>query len=131
VPLRDATSVHRATTDPGALRRLASTTGINVPLYLFAPSPAGATTLECRMFAPGLGVFEDPATGSAAGPLGCYVVKHGLVHPTDAQRIVISQGVAMGRPSRIHVAITGTAAAITAVKVGGEAVLVGEGSLFL
>jgi len=131
VPLRDAASVHRAATDPGALRRLAAATGSNVPLYLFAPSPSGATTLECRMFAPGLGVLEDPATGSAAGPLGCYVVKHGLVNGADAQRIVISQGVAMGRPSRIHVAITGTAAAITTVKVGGEAVLVGEGSLRL
>jgi trans-2,3-dihydro-3-hydroxyanthranilate isomerase len=131
VPLRDAASVHRAATDPGALRRLAAATGSNVPLYLFAPSPSGATTLECRMFAPGLGVLEDPATGSAAGPLGCYVVKHGLVNGADAQRILISQGVAMGRPSRIHVAITGTAAAITTVKVGGEAVLVGEGSLRL
>ena len=83
------------------------------------------------MFAPGLGVLEDPATGSAAGPLGCYVVRHGLVKGADAQRIVISQGVAMGRPSRIHVAITGGPAAITTVKVGGEAVLVGEGELLL
>jgi trans-2,3-dihydro-3-hydroxyanthranilate isomerase len=131
VPLRDGSSVHRAATDPGALRRLGSATGVTMPLYLFAPAPAGATALECRMFAPGLGVLEDPATGSAAGPVGCYVVRHGLVSGDDAQRIVVSQGVAMGRPSRIHVAITGTAAAITVVKVGGEAVLVGEGALIL
>jgi trans-2,3-dihydro-3-hydroxyanthranilate isomerase len=131
VPLRDASCVHRATTDRGALRRLASGIGLDLPLYLFAPSPAGATLLECRMFAPGLGVLEDPATGSAAGPLGCYVVRHGLVAGADAQRIVISQGVAMGRPSRIHVAVAGTSAAITSVKVGGEAVRVGEGELLL
>jgi trans-2,3-dihydro-3-hydroxyanthranilate isomerase len=131
VPLRDASCVHRAAPDRGALKRLASTIGVDVPLYLFAPSFAGNGTLESRMFAPGLGVLEDPATGSAAGPLGCYVVRHGLVAATDAQRIVISQGVAMGRPSRIHVAVTGTSAAVTGVKVGGEAVLVGEGALIL
>jgi trans-2,3-dihydro-3-hydroxyanthranilate isomerase len=131
VPLRDAACVHRASPDRGALRRLASAIGVDVALYLFAPTPAGAATLESRMFAPGLGVLEDPATGSAAGPLGCYVVRHGLVTASDALRIVISQGVAMGRPSRIHVAITGTTAVVTGVKVGGEAVLVGEGELIL
>jgi trans-2,3-dihydro-3-hydroxyanthranilate isomerase len=131
VPLRDASCVHRASPDRGALKRLASAIGVDVGLYLFAPSAAGNATLESRMFAPGLGVLEDPATGSAAGPLGCYVVRHGLVTGSDAQRIVISQGVAMGRPSRIHVAITGALAAITGVKVGGEAVLVGEGELIL
>ena len=131
VPLRDAACVHRASTDSGALRRLASLSGVNVPLYLFAPSSAGPATPECRMFAPTLGVPEDPATGSAAGPLGCYLVRHGLVAGADTHRIVISQGVAMGRPSRIHVAITGNPTAVTAVQVGGEAVLVGEGALFL
>jgi len=131
VPLRDPSCVHRASPDSGALRRLASIIGMDLPLYLFAPSPGAPTALECRMFAPGLGVLEDPATGSAAGPLGCYVVRHGLVKGADAQRILISQGVAMGRPGRIHVAITGGPAAITTVKVGGEAVLVGEGELLL
>jgi trans-2,3-dihydro-3-hydroxyanthranilate isomerase len=131
VPLRDASCVHRASPDRGALKRLASAIGVDVALYLFAPSPTGTATMECRMFAPGLGVLEDPATGSAAGPLGCYVVRHGLVIGQDTQRILISQGVAMGRPSRIHVAVTGTSAAITGVKVGGEAVLVGEGELIL
>ena len=83
------------------------------------------------MFAPEFGIVEDPATGIASGPLGCYLVTHGLVTAAQARAIVSDQGVAMGRPSRIHVAITGTAAAITTVKVGGEAVLVGEGSLRL
>jgi trans-2,3-dihydro-3-hydroxyanthranilate isomerase len=131
VPLRDAACVHRASTDSGVLRRLASVIGVSLPLYLFAPSAAGAATPECRLFAPTLGVAEDPATGSAAGPLGCYLVRHGLVAGADMKRIVISQGVAMGRASRIHVAITGNPTAVTTVQVGGEAVLVGEGALFL
>jgi trans-2,3-dihydro-3-hydroxyanthranilate isomerase len=79
------------------------------------------------MFAPGLGVLEHPATGSAAGPLGCYLVQHGRA-PGDATRQIVNvQGVKMGRASRIHIAISGGPDAITDVKVGGEAVLVARG----
>ena len=80
-----------------------------------------------RMFAPQLGVVEDPATGSAAGPLGCYLVEHGLVSGEDARQIVNVQGVKMARDSRIHIAITGSPGEITDVKVGGAAVLVARG----
>ena len=83
------------------------------------------------MFAPGFGIPEDPATGSAAGPLGCYLVRHGIVSGSAAQRIVNDQGVFMGRPSRIHMAISGAADDITQVKVGGEAVLVARGDLLV
>src|SRR4249920_2158000 len=62
-------------------------------------------TVYSRMFAPGLGVNEDPATGSASGPLGCYLVRHKIVPPARAGAIVNRQGVKMGRPSLIHVAI--------------------------
>ena len=79
------------------------------------------------MFAPGLGVVEDPATGSAAGPLGCYLVQHGRVSGERAKEIVNVQGVKMGRASRIHISITGGPDAITDVKVGGQAVLVARG----
>jgi trans-2,3-dihydro-3-hydroxyanthranilate isomerase len=80
-----------------------------------------------RMFAPRLGVVEDPATGSAAGPLGCYLVEHRLVSGDDARQIVNVQGVKMARDSRIHIAITGSPGEITDVKVGGAAVLVARG----
>jgi trans-2,3-dihydro-3-hydroxyanthranilate isomerase len=80
-----------------------------------------------RMFAPGLGVVEDPATGSAAGPLGCYLVEHRLVSGDDARQIVNIQGVKMARDSRIHIAISGSPGDITDVKVGGAAVLVARG----
>ena len=86
-----------------------------------------ADTTYSRMFAAGLGVLEDPATGSAAGPLGCYLVEHGLVSPDEARQMTNAQGVKMGRASRIHMSITGTPGAITDVKVGGQAVLVARG----
>jgi trans-2,3-dihydro-3-hydroxyanthranilate isomerase len=83
------------------------------------------------MFAPGLGVAEDPATGGASGPLGSYLVKHGLVHRDQMRDMISLQGVAMGRPSRIHMRITEQDDAITRVQVGGKAVRVGEGTIDL
>ena len=83
------------------------------------------------MFAPGFGVLEDPATGSAAGPLGSYLVRHGKVSGELARRVIILQGLSMNRPSVLHVSIEGGSDAITSVKVGGRAVLVGRGELYL
>jgi trans-2,3-dihydro-3-hydroxyanthranilate isomerase len=84
-----------------------------------------------RMFAPEFGIVEDPATGIASGPLGCYLVHHGLVTPEAATAIVSNQGVAMGRASRIHISIGVTDGVISNVRVGGEAVLVARGELLV
>jgi trans-2,3-dihydro-3-hydroxyanthranilate isomerase len=129
VPLRDRVTVDRAITDASAFRRLRERTGLNLPIFLFAFTRPAA--VHSRMFAPELGIVEDPATGIASGALGCYVVQHGLVEGDQAQHIVSMQGVAMGRPSRIHIAIRGTRDAITDVKVGGQAVLVAQGELLV
>jgi trans-2,3-dihydro-3-hydroxyanthranilate isomerase len=72
---------------------------------------------------------EDPATGSASGPLGCYLVRHGLVPAASAGSIISAQGVKMGRPSRIHIRIEVSGTEITRVQVGGTSVLVGDGRL--
>ena len=132
VPLRDHATVDRAVSDAAAFRRLGAVAGVNLPVFLFAMSERGAPqTVYSRMFAPEFGIVEDPATGSASGPLGCYLVEHGLVPPDQAGSIVSLQGVAMGRASRIHIAIAGRPGRITEVKVGGEAVLVGRCELLL
>jgi trans-2,3-dihydro-3-hydroxyanthranilate isomerase len=129
VPIRDNAAVDRAVPDTSAFKRLHEETGINLPVFLFAfTAPAAA---HSRMFAPEFGIFEDPATGSACGPLGCYLVRRRLIDGDAAQRIVNMQGVAMGRPSRIHISITGTPDEIRVVKVGGEAVLVARGELLV
>lgn len=86
----------------------------------------GATVYSRMVGANG---FEDPATGSASGPLGCYLVRHGLVPASAAGSIVSAQGVKMGRPSRIHIRIAGDGGNITSVQVGGTSVLVGDGRL--
>jgi trans-2,3-dihydro-3-hydroxyanthranilate isomerase len=95
-------------------------------LFIFSTEPgADGATVYSRM----MGANEDPATGSASGPLGCYLVKHGLVPAEKAGSIVSAQGVKMGRPSRIHIKIDVGGGEISRVRVGGTSVLVGEGKL--
>jgi trans-2,3-dihydro-3-hydroxyanthranilate isomerase len=130
VPLRDHATVDRAVGDAAAFRRLAASCGLDLPIFLFSiGGPSPSDTVYSRMFAPEFGIVEDPATGSASGPLGCYLVQHGVVSGDAARRIVSRQGVAMGRASCIHVSIGGRPDAISDVRVGGEAVLVGRGEL--
>jgi trans-2,3-dihydro-3-hydroxyanthranilate isomerase len=132
VPIDTRAAVDAAEPDLGVLRRLRSAFGgAHIGVYLFSPEPVDPeVTVYSRMFAPGFGVAEDPATGGACGPLGSYLVKHRLVAPARASDIVSLQGVAMGRPSRIHIAIgVDDRGEITRAQVGGQSVLVGEGAL--
>jgi trans-2,3-dihydro-3-hydroxyanthranilate isomerase len=132
VPLRDRKAVDRAMSDAAAFRRFMTETGLDLAIFLFSIDPvASAETVYSRMFAPEFGIIEDPATGSASGPLGCYLVHHGVVEGEAAQRMVSLQGVAMGRSSRIHISIDGDRHEIRRVRVGGEAVLVGRGELLV
>jgi trans-2,3-dihydro-3-hydroxyanthranilate isomerase len=90
-------------------------------------------TVHCRMFAPGLGVPEDPATGSAAGALASYLVWHGIVAPHDGVgTVVVEQGLEIGRPSSIHAEIVvGNGGEIHEVQVGGQAVTIISGEVTL
>jgi trans-2,3-dihydro-3-hydroxyanthranilate isomerase len=84
---------------------------------------------KTRMFAPADGVAEDPATGSAAGPLACHLARHGAV-PFGTE-LVVSQGEELGRPSTLHARAEGSADSIEAVEVGGSAVVVARGEFRL
>jgi trans-2,3-dihydro-3-hydroxyanthranilate isomerase len=132
VPLRDRVAVDRAISDAAAFRRLTAATKLDLAIFMFSVDPAGSTeTVYSRMFAPEFGIVEDPATGSASGPLGCYLVHHGLIAGEAATKMISLQGAAMGRASRIHISIEGDRRAISRVRVGGEAVLVGQGELLV
>lgn len=103
-----------------------------LPLFIFTTDLAGSTGGEqgySRMLAPGFGIAEDPATGGASGPLGCYIHEYRLLDRGRLSHIVSLQGVKMLRPSRIHISLDTTADAITRVRVGGRSVRVGEGTL--
>jgi trans-2,3-dihydro-3-hydroxyanthranilate isomerase len=132
LPLATRAEVDAAEADPTALRALESAFGVShIGIYLFSLEDHGdGVTAYSRMFAAGLGIPEDPATGSACGPLGCYLVQQGVVKGESASSIVSWQGVAMGRPSRIHIAIAQAAGGdINRVQVGGQAVVVAKGTL--
>jgi trans-2,3-dihydro-3-hydroxyanthranilate isomerase len=83
------------------------------------------TRWKTRMFAPAGGVPEDPATGSAAGPLACHLARHGLI--SFGEEIEISQGAEIRRPSKLYARVDGSAEAIERIEVGGSAVVVARG----
>ncbi len=97
-------------------------TGINC----FAPA---GERWKTRMFAPADGVPEDPATGSAAGPLAVHLLRHGRIASGD--EIEIEQGAEIGRPSRLFARAEGTPESIERVEVGGSAVIVARGEFRL
>ena len=92
---------------------------------------APESDLRCRMFAEAMGVYEDPATGSAHVPMGWYLAQHELFEFEQGEFQILShQGVEMGRPSQIHVRVKQTPEGFS-VDVGGQAVKLAEGSLWL
>jgi trans-2,3-dihydro-3-hydroxyanthranilate isomerase len=124
VPARDRAAVDRAAPDPARLRALLHQAG-GEGCYLYSRDPAAADAVAyARFFNPTMGIAEDPATGSAAGPLAARLAAAGQI--PRAAAVVIEQGHALGRPSRIQVDISGPR-----IRVGGSGLVVAEGTLTL
>jgi trans-2,3-dihydro-3-hydroxyanthranilate isomerase len=117
VRLPDEAAVAALEPDIGALGRFGA-----VGVSCFA---AGGARVKTRMFGPGLGVAEDPATGSAAGPLAVHLARHGVVG--FGERVEIRQGEEIGRPSMLYAEAHGSPERIERVLVGGAAVVVARG----
>jgi trans-2,3-dihydro-3-hydroxyanthranilate isomerase len=115
-----------------AVRRARRPVGLDANVYVFAMSgERSGSHVHGRMFDQGLGIGEDPATGSAQGPLGAYLVAHELVQPAPTTRIRSEQGFEIGRPSILDIEVDRAGAAVTAVRVGGRCVAMGGGWLDL
>jgi trans-2,3-dihydro-3-hydroxyanthranilate isomerase len=130
VPLRDRATVDQAVLDvPKIIKALGDQPLVGI--FVFAPDPdPGAGRVHSRMFAPHTsGIPEDPATGSATGPLGAYLVKQKLVKAGGPVAIVSDQGVKMGRHSRLHIRGVERGGALTEIEVGGGVVPVIDGRL--
>jgi trans-2,3-dihydro-3-hydroxyanthranilate isomerase len=131
--LRSRAAVDRVAVDSKAYAEVCRAAGIaDLPLFIFTTDRTGATGDEVvysRMLAPQFGIFEDPATGGASGPLGCYLFANRLVPRERLSHAVSLQGAKMRRPSRIHMSIEASDDAITRVRVGGRSVLLGDGRL--
>jgi trans-2,3-dihydro-3-hydroxyanthranilate isomerase len=117
---RDAVAALRP--DLNRLLELPGVLGINA----FAGE---GTEWKTRMFAPAGGVPEDPATGSAAGPLAVHLLRHGRLE--SGTQIEISQGAEIDRPSTLYARVHGTPDRIESVEVGGSAVIVARGEFRL
>lgn len=115
--------VARIQPDSSALVRLARES--NMPLVGFNVFSGSGLNWKTRMFAPADGIPEDPATGSAAGPLALHLARHGLI-PWDSE-IRIAQGAEIGRPSELFARVAGNADRVERIEVGGFAVPVGGG----
>jgi trans-2,3-dihydro-3-hydroxyanthranilate isomerase len=92
------------------------------------------STVHSRMFAPAMGISEDPATGAASGPLGAYLVEHEVVQSTDENGTYLirsEQGIEMGRPSFIDITIVKEEKEYKEVKIGGMSVIIGTGELLI
>ena len=126
VPIRSEAAVDRAIVDARAMRAVcgdAASTGV----YVFAVREGGVYS---RMFAPENGIVEDPATGSATGPLAAYAIENGFFPDSGAVAFVAEQGTKMGRRSLLYVEVSGTGPA-RRIDVGGGVVEIAEGTFTL
>jgi trans-2,3-dihydro-3-hydroxyanthranilate isomerase len=130
VPLRSAKAVSRARVRIDKFE--ATLKSAWAPeIFVFAQKPeGGGAHIHARMFAPGINISEDPATGSANACLAGYLAARSPQRD-GTLTWTVDQGIEMGRPSRLEIEADKSAGAITAIRVGGNAVMVSEGTLTL
>jgi PhzF family phenazine biosynthesis protein len=132
VGLRRRETLMRLAPDMAALAALSRDIRCN-GYHVFTFDTGDPTVLtSCRMFAPAIGVDEDPVTGNGNGPLGAYLVKHGLV-PHDGRRLTFrsAQGASVGRPGFVHVAVDIDHGEPVRVQIGRDAVIVFKAELYV
>ncbi|HEX2281019.1 MAG TPA: PhzF family phenazine biosynthesis protein [Thermomicrobiales bacterium] len=121
--LERAADVAAVSPDLSALSELAHSS--RLPLMGFNVFSGSGLTWKTRMFAPADDIAEDPATGSAAGPLALHLARHGRI-PWETE-IRIAQGAEIGRPSELFARVSGNADHVTRIEVSGYAFPVGGG----
>ena len=129
VPIDTLESSRRIRFRADLAERVVNETGATGVFVFTQEVQTAGSQVHGRLFAPGEGIVEDPATGSAAGPLGCYLSRYGLTGGSGEVRSVLEQGIEMGRPSFLHIRIGHSAGGITSVHVGGTCCYMGTGHL--
>ena len=129
VPIRTLTAVKSMQVNHASIQDVCDRIGVHgITVYTTMTLEEGAT-VHTRMFADPIGISEDPATGSASGALGGYLVKNGVVEVGPTTEVVIEQGYEIDRPSRILVQVFSDDDMIQEIKVGGQVVMVAEGKM--
>ena len=127
VAVRDKQHVDQAWLESTGLSLLKGKDEPPLLVMVFTPTRDGAYS---RVFGPEHGVREDPATGSATGPLAAFMVQNGLVSGAAGTRFVSEQGVKMGRRSILHVRLNGEKG-VNGIEIGGYVSPVAEGTMTL
>lgn len=127
VPLTSLDALQRVELNLTVLREVLGSADM---IYVFTRETlVSRSTVHSRAFAPFIGIPEDPATGSAGGALGAYLIHHNFIENLDPSAIIIEQGFEMDRPSHILVSVDEADGKIQSVQVGGQAITVLEGYL--
>jgi trans-2,3-dihydro-3-hydroxyanthranilate isomerase len=130
VPLTTRRAVDAAVQDRAKMDAVFAAAGMQRRgVYVFSTERGADSVTAYSRLVPAPGGTEDPGTGSAAGPAGCFMVQYGFVPRDRAGAIEILQGVQVRRPSHIHVNVSMAGSEVSGVKVGGGAVVVGEGAM--
>jgi trans-2,3-dihydro-3-hydroxyanthranilate isomerase len=129
VPVRTLTAVRSINPDASAIINVSERFGANGIMVFTTVTVESFASVHARMFAPKIGILEDPATGSAGGALGAYLVQNGVVEVGPTTDVLIEQGYEIDRPSRILVQVKSDDEVIQGVTVGGQCVMVVEGTL--
>lgn len=132
VELRDRAAVDGLRPDPAALTALSHAVGSN-GFFVFTRDTGGAHLLTwARMFAPAIGITEDPVTGNGHGPLGAYLVQHGIVPAPDGHLAFTGrQGSAMGRPGTVRVSVEARSDGELLVSIAGDATTAFRAELYV
>ncbi len=126
VPIKTKEAVGKIKARPDVIERVLNDLDARMVFVFTRETVHPTSTVHSRMFGHLMGVPEDPATGAGSGPLGSYLVKHGMITANPAT-IISEQGIEMGRPSFIYIEVGQTNGAIDFVTVGGQCVSIGEG----
>lgn len=128
IPVVNESAVDRASLDSSSVKMLDTVDSVTpLCVFVFTPTPEGAYS---RMFAPGQGIVEDPATGGATGPLAAYMIHNGLTSGSDGSTFVSEQGTKMGRRSLLFVKIRGKNG-VDGIEIGGYVTALMEGTMRL
>ncbi len=129
VPVRTLTAVKSIQVDLTGVKTVCDRLGVSGIMVFTQMTVEDWANVHTRMFAAPIGIIEDPATGSASGALGAYLVQNGLVDVGPTTEIYSEQGYEIDRPSKILIQVFSDDDMIQKIKVGGQSVLVAEGKL--
>jgi len=129
VPLKNLEAIRATRLRLDVWEKTLRSAGVSGVFVFTKETELPGSSVHSRMFAPGLGITEDPATGAASGPLGCYLVRYKVFPLTERAELTSEQGIEMGRPSIIKIVIEQEAGEMTRVRIGGQCRFMGEGYL--